>query len=130
MSNTVQQAVNFKHFRNFNYGGWDYMDRLGASGKGGVTMAYRHLTEEEHVANDLIEGIEAVFVGFAACSIADNYDKKLGRTYASQRLATSKNIYAGDIIEELIHNDDLAEVEHLLSGAMLSQGLRVELCRK
>lgn len=127
MTQATSQDIGFKHFRNFNYN--DFLQPTGVSGKGGVTVAYRHLTEEELVSNGLPVDTPAIFVGFAACSSADNYDKKQGRKLATQRLAVSKNIFAGDdLLDTLIRNDELAEVEYFISGSMISQGLRVELC--
>jgi len=122
--------VRFKHIR-LNV--WDLERGDHIHNKGGVTLAYKYLTPTE-VAKALGAEVAlaeepAIAVGFAGCSFADNFDRKLGRIISRQRLATSRVIISGvEPIRRLMVAKDPAHVADILFGAMRAQGIRLELC--
>lgn len=97
--------------------------------QGGITLAYQRLTDAEL---ELILGSTAepaILVGFAGCSLDDNYDRKLGRQIAELRLAVSKDVIVGKgYIERLMRAREPVEVADVIFGPMAGQGVRFEAC--
>lgn len=71
----------FRHYRDV-----DHKTNRPAT-KGGVTIAYN---APKHLAD--ITQDDKVEVAFAFCSTADNYERSLGRAYASKRLESGVSI--------------------------------------
>ena len=97
--------------------------------KGGVTIAYRYLTGAEAERATGLDIQPAILVGFAGCSWADNFDRKLGREIAEKRLEKSQVVITGErTIKRLMVADDPMHVADILAEPMAAQGLRLGLC--
>lgn len=97
--------------------------------KGGITIAYRYLTGDEAERVTGLDIQPAILVGFAGCSWADNFDRKVGRSIAEQRLAKSQVVITGErTIKRLMTATDPMHVADILGEPMATQGLRIGLC--
>jgi len=122
----IDGEIRYKHLRTVIY---NFADNSEVYQRGGVTIAYRYLTPEELV--DLVgtDQYPAIIVGFAGCSMTDNFDKKKGRQIAEDRLKGSQVVILGaDQIKRVMVAQDTYDVRDVLEGPMLAQGLRVDLC--
>lgn len=122
--------VRYKHIRLLV---WDSRFDEIVYNKGGVTLAYRYLspTELAEVLGAGSPGIEqaAIVVGFAGCSLEDNFDRTLGRSIAMKRLVRSQVVIMGEsAIRRVMTATDPLQVADVLTGPMKAQGLRLELC--
>lgn len=118
--------VRYKHLRLKVWDGGNYEQTYN---KGGVTIAYRYLTGEETQQAMGLDIQPAILVGFAGCSWADNFDRKLGREIAAKRLDKSQVVITGvETIKRLMVANDPMDVAGILAGAMAAQGLRLGLC--
>lgn len=96
---------------------------------GGITVAYKHLTNEELVRYLGTDAEPAVAVGFAGCSLADNYDRAHGRFHAEVRLAKTKVLIVGErYITRLVTAGDAWIVSDFIIEPMAAQGIRYENC--
>lgn len=122
----IDGEIRYKHLRTVIY---NFADNSEVYQRGGVTIAYRYLTSEELVELVGTDQYPAIIVGFAACSMSDNFDKKKGRQIAEDRLNGSQVVILGaDQIKRVMVAQDTYDVRDVLEGPMLAQGLRVELC--
>lgn len=118
--------VRYKHLR---LQVWNLENGDHTYNKGGVTIAYRYLTDAEKARALGREDELAIVVGFAGCSYADNFDRKIGREISERRLQKSQVVITGEVnIKRLMTATDPAYVLNILEGAMRAQGLRLELC--
>lgn len=118
--------VRYKHLRLHV---WDLEKGDHVYNKGGVTIAYRYLTPAETNRALGVNNEMAIVVGFAGCSWEDNFDRTLGRSIASKRLAKSQVVISGEQnIKRLMTASDPIYVTDILSKPMQVQGLRLELC--
>jgi hypothetical protein len=119
--------VRYKHLRHYviNYD----THAEGIYNQGGITIAYQRLTDVEL---ELILGSTeepAIRIGFAGCSLSDNYDRKFGRMIAEQRLATSRDVIVGEkYIERILKAIEPGEVADVIYGPLAAQGIRFEAC--
>lgn len=126
----LDAEVRFKHIR---LRVWDERMFEVTYNKGGVTLAYKYLSPLDLAqvfgAESPWVEVPAIVVGFAACSVADNFDRALGRSIAAKRLAKSQVVIVGEFnIRRLMTATDPLDVQDILAGAMKAQGLRIELC--
>lgn len=122
--------VRYKHIR---LRVWDERMNEIVYNKGGVTLAYRYLSPTELAQvlgeEEPVQGAQAIVVGFAACSVADNFDRFIGRIIAQRRLAKSQVVIPGEFnIRRLLTATDPLDVQDILADSMKAQGLRLELC--
>lgn len=96
---------------------------------GGFTVAYRHLDNEELVRYLGSDHEPAIAVGFSGCSLADNYDRALGRVNASMRLATTRVLIVGErYIQRLVTAGDAWIVSDFIIEPLAAQGIRYTNC--
>lgn len=124
--NGAEGEIRYKHLRTvvMSLGDEDEVYQ-----RGGVTLAYRYLTSNE--LRELVgtDVYPAIIVGFAGCSMADNFDKKKGRQIAEDRLKQSQVVILGaDEIKTVMTAKDAYDTQHILAGPMAAQGLRIEVC--
>lgn len=118
--------VRYKHLR---LQVWDERMYEKTYNKGGITIAYRYLTGDETERAIGLDIQPAILVGFAGCSWADNFDRKLGREIASKRLEKSQVVITGErTIKRLMTATDPMHVADILVEPMAAQGLRLGLC--
>lgn len=118
----MTDEIRYKHYRNIGY---DFGQDEHFFNKGGVTIAYVYIPDDCHV----YEGQQAILIGFAACSLDDNFDKKKGREIAEDRLFNLPVALVGtQEIRELLSASEPYEVAELLGPMMQSRGLRLDLC--
>lgn len=123
----VPSEVRYKHLRVFSLDFETFYDEV--YNRGGITVAYRYLTSEELIELIGTDIIPAILVGFAGCSIEDNFARHVGRKIAAERLKDSNVIIAGDdYIERLMTASEVREVREVLEAPMAAQGLRFDLC--
>lgn len=119
--------VRYKHLRLITTDWDDCTESI--YNQGGITIAYQRLNDEEL---ELIFGSTekpAIRVGFAGCSLDDNYDRKLGRAIAEERLAESGDVIVGSkAVERLLRAICPYEVVDLIHGPLAAQGIRLEAC--
>jgi hypothetical protein len=116
----MEQQIKFKHFRNLQTIGRGWSFGHVPSNFGGVTMAYIELTYPD--------GTIHLLAGFGACSIEDNFSRDKGRSVAVDRLVQQPVTINNFDREELLQENELYMVDHLLRDPMKLQGLRVENC--
>lgn len=96
---------------------------------GGFTVAYRHLDNEELVRYLGSDAEPAIAVGFAGCSLADNYDRRYGRTLAEMKLAKTKVLIVGErYIQRLVTAGDAWIVSDFIVEPLAAQGIRYANC--
>jgi hypothetical protein len=101
--------IQFCHKRVFEFNMYRFDSPKQYSAKGGLTIAMQELTS--WFVNSLQEGEFFVkAVGAAQCSTKDNYNKKVGREIASQRLK-QKQLTVDRVVVLIVRGTQVKQVE-------------------